>query len=50
MNRNQEWLVGGILCLIISIGFSVMNKRITTGTIVAFILFLFGIYKAFGPK
>lgn len=47
MSRNQEWLVGGILCLIIAIVFAVLNQRITAATIVAVILCIYGFYRAF---
>lgn len=42
----MEFLIGGILCLIISIVIAVTQKRITPGTIVAFVFFIIGVYKA----
>ena len=50
MNNNQKWLIAAFACLIFSIGLSIMVGRITAGTVVAFALFIYGIYKAFIEK
>ena len=47
MDRNQEWLIGGILCLIIAIILAIYSQRITAGTIVAVILCIYGFFRAF---
>ncbi len=46
MNRGIEYLIGGILCLIISIVFMIMHKRISAGVIASFVLFILGIVQA----
>lgn len=45
MDRNMEWFIGGVLCLIIGIVFMVINQKISAGVIASFALFLFGVYK-----
>ncbi len=50
MAKAYEYLIGGILCLIISGTISFTQKRITPGTVVAFVLFLYGVYKAVTVK
>ncbi len=50
MSRGQEWLIGGVLSLIISIGYSVMTKRISAASVATFILFLYGVYRAMKEK
>jgi hypothetical protein len=46
MNRGTEYLIGWILCLIISIAFMIINKRISAGVIASFVLFIVGIVQA----
>ena len=46
MNRGTEYLIGGILCLIISIAFMIINKKISAGVIGSFALFIFGVVQA----
>ena len=47
MSRNQEWLIGAIICLIIGIILSIYSKRITTGTIVAVLICIYALFRAF---
>jgi len=42
----MEYLIGGILCLIISIVFVIMHKKIHAGVIASFALFIVGIIQA----
>ena len=46
MNFTNEYFIGGVLCLLISIGSIIIGNRISAATVVSFTLFLFGIYKA----
>lgn len=46
MAEAYEYLVGGIICLIISGIAAVMQNKISPPSLVAFGLFIFGIYKA----
>ena len=34
MNKGTEYLIGGILCLIISIAFMIMNKKKISATLI----------------
>lgn len=46
MAEAYEYLIGGIICLIISGVAAFIQKKISPGAIVAFGLFLYGVYKA----
>lgn len=50
MERWMEYLIGGILCLIISMIFFVINKKVSAGMIVSFGFFLYGVYRAIKHK
>ena len=45
MAEAYEYLIGGILCLIISVVASIMQNRISPPSLVAFGLFIYGVYK-----
>ena len=47
MERWKEYLIGGILCLCISVPMSIIDLKISAATLVAFTLFAYGAYKAF---
>ncbi|MBP3791824.1 MAG: hypothetical protein ILA26_07330 [Methanobrevibacter sp.] len=46
MNRGMQYLIGGILCLIISIAFMIIHKKISSSVVASFILFIIGIVQA----
>lgn len=45
MDRSMEYFIGGTLCLIIAIVAYMMHHRISAGTVVGVVLFLYGVYR-----
>lgn len=45
MAEAYEYLIGGIICLIISVVASIMQNRISAPSLVGIGLFVYGVYK-----
>ena len=50
MDKSTQYLIGGILCLIISIAFFVMHHKISAGVVAGFVLFLYGVFRVVQNK
>lgn len=50
MDKSTQYLIGGILCLIISIAFFVMEHKISAGVVAGFVLFLYGVFRVVQNK
>ena len=45
MDKSMEYLIGGILCLIIAVVSYAMFHRFSASMVVAIVLFIYGVYR-----
>lgn len=50
MSKNMPALIVGILCIVVAIAISIINKRISVGTIAALIIAIIAIIKGLGLR